>query len=82
MQSGTNRAFQTAIFFFAASNTDYTKLKQLENSLPFTIENTTPSETETPLKSILMNEESQKIFSGLKSIDNFPAVFFPRGVSQ
>ena len=72
--------YNIPVFFFAASNTDYTKLKQFEGVLPFTIESATPSETETPLKSIQLNEENQKIFSGLKSIDNFPAVFFPRGV--
>ncbi|MBN1632970.1 MAG: hypothetical protein JW917_02250 [Ignavibacteria bacterium] len=72
--------YRLPVFFFAGANTDYAKLKQLENSLPFTIENTTPLETETPLKSILLNEETGKKFSGIKNIDDFPAVFYPRGV--
>lgn len=72
--------YRLPVFFFAASNTDYVKLKQFENSLPFSISGTAPSETETALKNTIKDEESKKIFSGLGGIENFPAVFFPRGV--
>ncbi len=72
--------YNIPVFFFAASNTDYSKLKQFESVLPFTVESNSPSETETPLKSIQINEEKQKIFTELKIVDNFPAVFYPRGV--
>jgi hypothetical protein len=72
--------YKLPLFFFATSNTDYGKLKQLENSLPFTISGTEPSETETTLKSTVFNEESKKKFSGLDGIENFPAIFFPCGV--
>jgi len=68
----------TPLFFIAGSNTDYEKLKMLENHLPFQITNIKGAEEKSSLKFADEPGKSDANFSGIKNgIVNSQEIFIP-----
>lgn len=66
------------VFFITGSNTDYERLKIIENYLPFTISDSKGTEEKASIKFI--NDISQNkinVFNFGKSINNIPEIFIP-----
>jgi len=74
----------TPLFFIAGSNTDYEKLKILENHLPFQITNNKGADEKSNLKFADEPGKSDGNFSGIKSgIVNSQEIYIPgAGINQ
>ena len=66
------------VFFIAGSNTDYERLKIIENYLPFTISNSKGTEEKTSIKFINdISRDKINFFKFGKSVNNIPEIFIP-----
>lgn len=66
------------VFFIAGSNTDYERLKIVENYLPFTISDSKGTEEKTSIKFINdISQDKVNVFNFGKSINNIPEIFIP-----
>ncbi|MBV6478751.1 MAG: hypothetical protein HGGPFJEG_01508 [Ignavibacteria bacterium] len=67
---------KATLIFLSSRNTDYAKLSQIEELLPFTVSSYSPNETETKVNFVgKLNPDLNFSYDVLKDIGSFPAIF-------